>query len=304
MDNRCRPGTIRLIEPGIGTALPSSQSFQHLLGKYLAAVGLTGLPAQCTRRSRRSGLWRQQPTSARSTSVRSRASIPAATSACMSGPATGMGAVHDSSRLSKAPSGTPRTILPSFPIPGPTTRPCRRISPFYAANWETDGRWSAAQQTLVRDAYDGGSGDEISNGLTNLYNSMSPYGIVLVGSTSISSLTNRPQRSHHQHADHPTGARRKPGDHLAWWRRPDRPPTQRRASGQFRRVCLEPGTTSGATPFRLLMGRRLAGAYSQNWSGSGRRQSDTSCAVLPGAYGLHPVTSDPQAATGRGLRPT
>lgn len=183
--------TIGLIEPGIGSALtgdPGGTTFQARLDQLLAGIGRDGDGTVFVQ-----GIDGQSTTSGeRSMDV----SMVAATN-----PNGDIVLLVGSGYATAGSQSTTFTALQSAVFPGEgmphipvwsssflETQGISPDSPFYRAYQELYVDTALANQTAVSAADDGGSGEQIGNGLTNLaYNHTQPYNL-LVGGSSLSSL--------------------------------------------------------------------------------------------------------------------
>ncbi|MEW6122472.1 MAG: DUF4114 domain-containing protein [Pseudomonadota bacterium] len=188
-------GAIGLIEPGIGTALRSTapHDFQYYLQRYYEAMGVAGTGTAYTQGA--SGQeYGNGAEGERSLDVGMVSAInPNSDIALYVG--SGYNGYADASTFTayqsaiwQTPAGVPAgwtnpAVLSSsfgdLQAPSPN-------SPFYAAYWQLMIDAALMNQSVFTALGDGGSGNELGNGLTNVeFNYTSPY-TVLVGGTSIS----------------------------------------------------------------------------------------------------------------------
>lgn len=302
-------GTIALIEPGIGTALPAgqTQSFQQLLTQYLTSVGVSGSGTTYVQ----GGNGQQyvgQDSDERSLDVGTVAAVnPNGTIGLYvgSGVTDNLGWAESTvfTALQSAiwdTSNDPAVISSSF-ADGMSMSPG---SPFLAAYRELLVDAALRNQTVFQCAFDGGSGNETGNGLTNLYyGGMSPYGIV-VGGTSISSLTAA--------LDDPTLSAMTTaalqGDLAVIWQLVagglTALPANAAPLANFVEAVWNQYYVQGTEIGGYYAGQFLsdgANGYKANWTGTGGVDPTQSTPSYQRDYGLDPVTADPQALHGRGV---
>ncbi|MPZ36165.1 MAG: hypothetical protein GEV13_35320 [Rhodospirillales bacterium] len=295
--------TVGLIEPGIGSALTndlSGSAFQSRLDKLMTQIGRKGDGTVFVQ-----GVDGQLYTSGeRSMDV----SIVAATN-----PNSDIVLLVGSGLAANGSSSTTYTALQSAVFPGEgmphipvwsssflETQGISPGSPFYRAYQELYVDTVLANQTAVSAADDGGSGEQIGNGLTNLaYNHTQPYNL-LVGGSSLSSLGAA-------QAD-PTlvnsiVAPALAGDMATLWQLVvgglDILPANMTTS-QFQFFVETPwnyynvaGTEISGTP-------DFDGGYMKNTTTNGGVDPTQPVPSYQVAYGLNPTTSDPLAQVGRG----
>jgi len=286
-------GMVGLLEPGIGSALPSgqTQTFQQLLTAYLAHIGESGTGTVYVQGA--DGQVYSGASGERSLDVGVVSAInPDGNIGLYNG--SGYAGYADASAFTALQSAiwdgsNPAVISSSFAdlqsmMPG---------SPFYAAYAQLFVDAALNNQTVFKAMGDGGSGNETANGLTNLdYNVTSPY-TVLVGGTSISSLASAQQD--------PTisgtiVASALAGDPATIWQ------------------LVEGGLTSLPTDAAQLQyfveavwnqyfvsGTHITGGgYLVNFTSSGGVDPTQATPAYQLDYGLSPVTADPLAQPGRG----
>lgn len=185
--------TVGLLEPGIGSALPGDQpgtAFQEKLTAYLTAIGQSGDGLLSVQGA--DGQIYDDSKGERSLDV----SIVAGVN-----PNSNIVLFNGSGFNGNAQAST-YTAIQSATFPGVGVDPVVAWSdsfgdlqsmlpesPFYAAYWELYVDTALANQTAVTALGDGGSSEEIGNGLTNLeYNCTQPYSL-LVGGSSLSLLS-------------------------------------------------------------------------------------------------------------------
>ena len=184
---------VGLIEPGIGSALPGDQmgtTFQEKLTKYLSDIGQSGDGVVTVQGA--NGQVFDNSAGERSLDV----SIVAGVN-----PNSDIALFNGSGLVSSGAQASTYTAIQSATFPGEgvervvawsdsfgDAQSMSPNSPFYRAYWELYVDTVLANQTAVTALGDGGSSEEIGNGLTNLeYNCTQPYSL-LVGGSSLSSL--------------------------------------------------------------------------------------------------------------------
>lgn len=171
---------VGLIEPGIGSALPGDQmgtTFQEKLTKYLADIGQSGDGVVTVQGA--NGQVYDNSAGERSLDV----SIVAGVN-----PNSDIALFNGSGQTSNGAQATTYTAIQSATFPGEGVervvawsdsfgdlQSMSPHSPFYRAYWELYVDTVLANQTAVTALGDGGSSEEIGNGLTNLqYNCTQP----------------------------------------------------------------------------------------------------------------------------------
>jgi hypothetical protein len=299
-----KTGTIALIEPTIGAALPpGSQSFQQLLTQYLATVQLTGTGQVYTQGAES---WSDGSSNAdeRSLDVGTIAGVnPNSDIGLYVGSGSrgwAQSTIFTSIQSAIWDTGHNPAVISSSYNDFQSMPPS---SPFYRANWELIVDAALRNQTLVHDAYDGGSGNELGNGLTNVfYNGTSPYSVV-VGGTSLSSLTNAPSDpTLNLQIIQPALA----GDQATIWQLVagglTSLPTNAAALANFIETPWNQYYVHGDKKIDAYnSGEFRTTAYTNNWATSGGVDITQGVPSYQSTYGLNPVTTDPQAAIGRGV---
>ncbi len=185
---------VGLIEPGIGSALPGDRpgvQFQAKLTDYLTAIGQSGDGIVSVQGV--DGQIYDDSKGERSLDV----SIVAGVN-----PNSDIVLFNGSGLRQGFANATTYTAIQSATFPGAGQQPVvawsdsfgdaqsmSPDSPFYRAYWELYVDTALANQTAVTALGDGGSSEEIGNGLTNLeYNCTQPYSL-LVGGSSLSLLS-------------------------------------------------------------------------------------------------------------------
>jgi hypothetical protein len=294
---------IALLEPGIGSALPSTQtqSFQQLLDQYLAAVGVTG-SGQVYTQGADGQLYDDDDADERSLDVGTIAGVNPNSNIGLYVGSGGNGwaqsdvvtalqsAIWDSVNKPAVISSS----FGSYQFMWPN-------SPFYAANRQLFIDAALQNQTVVWAAGDGGSSSKIGNGLTNLfYNAMSAYSIV-VGGTSLSSLTTAlTDPTLDTQIIQPALA----GNLSAIWQLVAGGLTSLPANAALQSNFVESVWNQyyvqGQTVGGYLGGKFIAEGYTVNLTGAGGVDPTQGVPSYQSAYGLNPVSPDPQAAVGRG----
>ncbi|WP_127089932.1 DUF4114 domain-containing protein [Aquabacter cavernae] len=188
-------GAIGLIEPGIGTALRASaeHDFQYYLERYYEKMGVIGTGTAYTQgasgQEYGSGAEGERSLDVGMVSaINPNSDIALYVGSGYNGAADASTFTAYQSAIWQTPAGVPAgwinpAVLSSsfgdLQAPSPD-------SPFYAAYWQLMIDAVLMNKSVFTALGDGGSGNELGNGLTNLeYNYASPY-TVLVGGTSIS----------------------------------------------------------------------------------------------------------------------
>ncbi len=188
-------GTIAFVEPGIGSALPTSQTqtFQELLQEYQTHVGVSGTGVVYTQgadgQSYADGGGGERSLDVGiATAINPNSDIAIYAGSGYNGNASASTFTAYQSAIwqdpDDAPSGwtKPAVVSSSW---GDDQNPSPD-SPFYRAYMQLFVDAALMQQSVFTALGDGGSGNEQGNGLTNVsYNYASPYS-TLVGGTSVS----------------------------------------------------------------------------------------------------------------------
>ncbi len=300
-----KTGTIALIEPDIGSSLPSgqTQSFQQLLAQYLAAVGLTGTGTVYTQGAN-GQVYFADGADERSLDVGTIAGV---------NPNSNIGLYVGSGTSGWAQStvftalqsaiwdrvSNPAVISSSW-ADGQSMTP---NSPFTAAYRELFVDAALRNQSVLWAAGDGGSSSEIGNGLTNVTtNSSSPYSIQ-VGGTSLSNLSDGvSDPTLNTQLIQPALA----GNQAAIWQLvagglttlpTNTAPLANFVESVWNQYYVQ-GRIIGSS---VVGGLFLPEGYTVNLTGTGGVDPTQGVPSYQGAYGLSPTTPDPQAAPGRGV---
>lgn len=294
-------GPIGLIEPGIGSALPSSQteSFQDLLTGYLTSVGTAGT-GEVRVQGANGQAYDSDDGGERSLDV----GVVAATNpnsdiylfngSGNNGNATA--SVFTAIQSALWDDTLVASVLSSSFSDNQSMSP---DSPFYAAYAQLKIDAALKNVTLFSALGDGGSGNETGNGLTNLaYNMTSPY-TVMVGGTSLSTLT---AAENDVTIDSSIVAPALAGDPETIWRLMagglTSLPTSIASLQTFIEVVWNQYYVDGDRI--TIRNSPFEGGYLVNTTTSGGVDPTQPTPDYQTAYGLAPVTSDPLAETGRG----
>ncbi|HEX9522985.1 MAG TPA: S53 family peptidase, partial [Reyranella sp.] len=288
-------GMVGLVEPGIGSALPSgqTQTFQQLLTAYLAHVGENGSGTVYVQGAN-GQLYAGGDAGERSLDVGVVSAI---------NPNSNIGLYNGSGNNGNADASTftalQSAIWDTLNNPGVISnsfgddQSMTPGSPFYAAYAQLFIDAALRNQTVFTALGDGGSGNETANGLTNLeYNVTSPY-TVLVGGTSISSFTSAQQD--------PTintsiVASALAGNLPTIWQLVEGGLTSLPADAAQLQTFVETVWNQ-----YFVQGAHITGGgYQANWTSSGGVDPTQSTPSYQVDYGLSPVTADPLAQPGRG----
>ncbi len=293
--------TIGLIEPGIGSALagdPSGSDFQARLTKFLEATGQTGDGQVYVQ-----GASGQQPTvyGERALDVSVAAAVNPNSDLVLF---VGSGVNTDGAQASTY-TAIQSTVFPGTGIPKVSAwsdsfgdaQSMSPDSPFYRAYWELYVDTVLNNQTAVTALGDGGSSEEIGNGLTNLqYNCTQPFSL-LVSGTSMSTLGMAQLDPTLNYVVTPALA----GDKATIWQLvvgglttmpSGLAGTQFFVETVWNDYVVDGNTITGTEP--------LYGGYMQNGTSNGGVDPTQPVPNYQTAYGLVPVTSDPLAQIGRG----
>ena len=300
--------TIALIEPGIGTALTGAAAdtgFQTLLTRYLAAIGVTGTGTVYTQ-GEGGQRYNAGDGSERSLDTGIVAAInPNSTLGFYSG----SGSVFDETRWANSTPFTayqsaiwdtvanPRVITSSWTEVSSSSP----NSPFQVAYRELMIDAALRNITLFQDAFDGGSGNELGNGLTNVsFDNASSY-IVVVGGTSLSSLQSAL-------AD-PTlvgmANAALAGNMTVIWDMVQGGLTVMPENASTATNVIETVWNQYFVQNKVIQGyyagRATGAGYTENWSTTGGVDPTQSTPAYQQSYGLDPVTADSQPLSGRGV---
>jgi hypothetical protein len=289
---------IGLIEPGVGAALPPNEtrSFQDLLTRYLGLIGQTGTGTVFVQGAD-GQQYKDTATGERSLDVGVVSAI---------NPNSNIWLYAGSGTKGNAQSSTftayqnaifynvpgqhmPAVFSSSFndvnnPAPG---------SPFYYAYSQLFVDAALSNQSFFNDMFDGGSGDQVGNGLTNVNDThTSPYA-VLVGGTSISSFASAQSDPT---LDPTFVANALAGNLATIW--------QLVAGG----LTSLPQDTAQLQDFietvwnqYVVTGNTIDPPYQKNHTTSGGVDPTQPVPSYQQNFGLNPVTADPLAQTGRGV---
>lgn len=291
-------GAIGLIEPGVGSYLPgdpTGATFQPLLTQYLTSVGQNG-----------TGTVSVQGLNGQTTSVGER-SLDVGIVAAIN-PNSDI-VLYNGSGSNTAPGGTgfadasiftsaQSAIWDTTVNPGVTSNSWGDSesmapgSPFYEAYWQLFVDAALRNQTTFIALGDGGSGNETSNGVTNVeYNVTQPYNI-LVGGTSLSTLE---VAEADETLKSSLVASAFAGDPSTIWQL---------VSGGLTSMPDNTATTQffvEAVWNEYTVDGDVIHGYDENDSGSGGVDPTQPTPSYQVDYGLAPVTSDPLHETGRGI---
>jgi hypothetical protein len=297
---------VGLIEPGIGSALTGDQmgtTFQEKVTRYLADIGQSGDGVVTVQGA--NGQTYDGSAGERSLDVSIVTAInPNSDLALFVG--SGRGATNGA-------EASTYTAIQSATFPGVGVEKVSAWSdsfgdlqsmsphsPFYRAYWELYVDTVLANQTAVTALGDGGSSEEIGNGLTNLqYNCTQPFSL-LVGGTSLSSMASAQLD--------PTlvnsiVAPALAGDKATIWQLVIGGLTHPAVQHVEQPIPVLPRNAMELLQRRRHRDRRhddLSRRLHEEHGDQRRRRSDPAGAVYQVAYGLNPVTSDPLAQVGRG----
>lgn len=300
---------IAVIEPGVGAALigaAQETGFQTLLAQYLAAIGVTGTGTVYTQ-GEGGQRYSFDAAGERSLDVGIVAAInPNSTLGLYSG----SGDVFSATRFAKSTvftayqsaiwdtANNPKVITSSWTEINSSSP----SSPFQAAYRELMIDAALRNITLFQDAFDGGSGNETGNGLTNVsFNNASSF-IVVVGGTSLSSL--QAALGDPTLVDMANAALA--GDMTVIWDMVQGGLTVMPANAQAATNIIETVWNQYYVQGSVIEGYYAGtpvsgGGYSVNWAGTGGVDPTQSVPAYQQDYGLRPVSADPQAVTGRGV---
>ncbi|MEW6257082.1 MAG: DUF4114 domain-containing protein [Pseudomonadota bacterium] len=291
-DSTLALGLLGIVEPAVGTAIPASatQSFQTYMDQFRAGAGVaTGAPVFQVGNA---GAWHNVSDRGgeRSLDVGVAGVInPSAAMALYSGPGltnqsnfTGyQGAIWDTVNNPAVLSSSWTDIMSTAPG-----------SAFYAAYRELFVDAALRGITMFNDGSDGGSGAQIGNGLTNVWqNNTSPY-VVVVGGSSLSTPTSA--------AADPTLA-----DTYALAQAQDRPTIAALAAGGMKSM---PANAADLSVFietvwnqYALSGARLNPGYVTNETTGGGVDITQGVPSYQQAFGLFPQGLGASTGTGRGM---
>lgn len=296
---------VGLIEPGIGSALPGDQmgtTFQEKLTKYLADIGQSGAGVVSVQGA--NGQVFDNSAGERSLDV----SIVAGVN-----PNSDIALFNGSGLVSNGAQASTYTAIQSATFPGAgvekvvawsdsfgDAQSMSPDSPFYRAYWELYVDTVLANQTAVTALGDGGSSEEIGNGLTNLqYNCTQPYSL-LVGGSSLSSLGAAQLDPTLVNA---IVAPALAGDKATIWQLVvgglDVLPAHMTA-GQFQFFVETPWNYYNVAGTEISGTENFHGGYMKNTTTNGGVDPTQPVPSYQVAYGLNPTTSDPLAEVGRG----
>lgn len=296
-------GTIALIEPGVGSALEDeSQSLQQQLAQYLASIDVSGSGTVYTQGADGQSYY---PDGSNErwldvgivAAVNPNSDIWLYTGSGNKGGAESttfsalQSAIWDTTNDPAVISSSWSDLVAMWPT-----------SPFYRAYWDLIVDAVLRNQTILRDSYDGGSGNEIGNGITNVFaTNMSPYGIV-VGGTSLSNLTDGPDDAMlNTQIIQPALA----GDMSIVWQLVagglTSLPTNAAPLANFVETVWNEYYVQDKTIGGYNGAIETSSGFGGNYAVSGGVDSTQPVPSYQDDYGLLPVTSDPLAAIGRGV---
>ncbi|MCA0246274.1 MAG: hypothetical protein LCH93_06605 [Proteobacteria bacterium] len=293
--------TIGLIEPGIGSALagdPSGSDFQARLTKFLAATGQTGTGTLYVQ-----GASGQEPTvyAERSLDVSVAAAVNPNSDLVLF---VGSGVKSDGAQASTY-TAIQSTVFPGTGIPKVSAwsdsfgdaQSMSPDSPFYRAYWELYVDTVLNNQTAVTALGDGGSSQEIGNGLTNLqYSCTQPFSL-LVSGTSMSTLDMAQLDPTLTYVVTPALA----GDKATIWQLVIGGLTTLPSGLAGPQFFVETVWNDYIVDGNVITGTEpLLGGYMQNGTSNGGVDPIQPVPNYQQAYGLLPTTTDPLAQTGRG----
>ena len=296
-------GTIGLVEPGVGTALPAgSASFQELLDHYRATAGV---PSSAPVYGVAGGgqTFPIVPPGAQSAAGERSLDVGVVAAIVPNSPlvlyaGSGTAARAESSGFTAYQSAfwdfthNPQVITSSFGFQSGTAAG----SPFHLAASELFIDAALRGITVLSANGDGGSGNEVGNGLTNVAVSRtSSYGI-LVGGTSLSTMQSALADAT---LDTITGAALA-GDHATIWTLVagglTAMPTRANGGATLVEAVWNNYVLDGTT----LTGPGQQPGFLHNNAGSGGVDPSQPTPSYQRDFGLTPTTSDPQRLTGRG----
>ncbi|GGC79780.1 DUF4114 domain-containing protein [Chelatococcus reniformis] len=285
-------GTIGLIEPGVGSALPDDVigTFGQLLDGFREKAGITTPGSTYTQNA--AGQYYTGSAGERSLDV---GVVASAAPGSTIGLYVGSGLDNDAHATTYTAYQAafwdtvhnPAVVSSSF---GGPQRPAPG-SPFSVAANELFVDAALRNISVYAANGDGGSGGEIGTGLTNLYGVyMSPYNM-MVGGTAVSS----PAQAAADATLTPFTDKVAAGDLATLWQLVCGGLTALPAAGSLTTREIETVWNS-----YLLSGSLLDPGYLKNDAGSGGADPSHPIPGYQLAYGLHPVTADPLAEPGRG----
>jgi hypothetical protein len=291
-------GTVGLIEPAIGTALPgdpSGSTFDTLLDQWLTSVGVNGTGDVLVQGADGQS-YGYDAGAERSLDVGVVAAInPASDIALYSGsgifpsPASNSQAsvftaiqsaiwdmAYDPAVISSS------WVDPNMMSPG---------SPFLVAYRELFVDAALRNKTFFFAAGDGGSGSELGNGLTNVFNSSASPFVVLVGGTSLSTYS---VALADPTISESIVAQAMAGNLATLWSLVNGGLTSLPANTAAMQYFVE-----AAWNMYSVNGTAVSD-YQANMTGAGGVDPSQLVPAYQGEYGIMPVTADPLAQTGRG----
>ena len=307
-DDYIKTGKIGLIEPGIGSALPTSSvdpdaAYQTGLTAYLGRLGITG-DGKVHTQGVDGQSWAVNSGSAgeRSLDVGVVAAVnPNSDIILYNG--SGTNGYAQASVFTATQSAIwdknhdPEAISSSFN----DSAWMDPRSPFYRAYWELYVDGALMNKTILNALGDEGSGYDIGNGLTNLdYNVAYPY-TVLVGGTSISGSTTAPTDPT---IDDEYWLPALAGDPSTIWRLVagglTTLPTSAADLGLVMETVWNQYYLNGIDIEGYSWGEFFSQGFQNNWTSSGGVDPSQPTPWYQTEYGLVPVTADPWAQSGRG----
>ncbi|CAN5776755.1 hypothetical protein BH11PSE3_BH11PSE3_39070 [soil metagenome] len=296
-------GTIGMVEPGVGTALPAgSASFQELLDHYRAAAGV---PSSAPVYGVAGGgqtypivpPGAQSSAGERSLDVGVVAAIDPHSSLVLYA-GSGTAARAESSAFTAYQSAfwdlthNPHVITSSFGFQTGTAPG----SPFYLAASQLFIDAALRNITVLSANGDGGSGNEVGNGLTNVALSRSSSYGILVGGTSLSTVQSALSDAT---LDTITNAALT-GDHATIWTLMAGGLTVMPTRANGGATLVEAVWNNYVVDGTTVTGPGAQPGYLHNNAGSGGVDPSQATPSYQRDFGLTPTTSDPDHLTGRG----
>ncbi len=291
-------GTVGLIEPAIGTALPgdpSGSTFATLLDQWLTSVGVNGTGDVLVQGTNGQS-YGYDAGAERSLDVGVVAAInPASDIALYNGSGIFPSPVSNSqaSVFTAVQSAIwdmaydPAVISSSWVDPNMMSPG----SPFLVAYRELFVDAALRNKTFFFAAGDGGSGSEVGNGLTNVFNSSASPFVVLVGGTSLSTYS---VALADPTISESIVAQAMAGNLATLWSLVNGGLTSLPANAAAMQYFVE-----AAWNMYSVNGTAVTD-YQANMTGAGGVDPSQPVPAYQGEYGITPVTADPLAQTGRG----
>jgi hypothetical protein len=305
--------TVGLIEPQIGSALSDEQveegqTFQGQLDAYLTTIGRVGTGTVYTQGN---PVWNEDQAGERSLDVGVVAAInPNSDIALYSGPDSENWSNYtaiQSAVWDQLPTAVGNTLTRAVATSNSWAddQSMSPGSPFHTAYWELFVDAALANQTTVIALGDGGSSNQVANGLTNVrYNFTQPWNL-LVGGTSLSTTDAASKDSTLDSIVLPARG----GNMQAIWQLVAGGLTSMPLDAAATQALVETvwntyyvTTDSAGNP--VIQGNPasdFSAAYNSNSTGSGGVDVTQSTPSYQLDYGLHPVTQDSKHEGGRGV---